>query len=106
MPRLPTILVMGSQFISVSWAGASLSVALFSTIVIFGSPSLLVAGAEFGALRAPLRFLVGRAGGEAAQTSDNRSVHATGGGGHRRAWWLVHEGHELVPEYGHGACDH
>src|SRR6204780_4645801 len=104
MPRLPTILVMGSQFISVSWAGASASVALFSVIVI-SSPRLLVAGAEFRALFAPLRFLVQRLGRETAQAADHRAVHAAGGRRDGRAWRLVHERHELVRDPGHRAGD-
>src|SRR5579862_5256895 len=103
MPRLPTILVIGSQVISVSsdWSAPCAS---FSTVVI-RSPRLLVAGAEFGALHAPLRFLVHRLGGEAPQAADHRAVHPAGGGGHGRARRLVHERHELVREAGHGAGD-
>src|ERR1700748_3261793 len=96
MPRLPTILVMGSQVLSVSSGTAS---------VVIASPRLLVAGAEFGALHAPLRFLVHGLGREAAQAADHRPVHAAGGGGHGRARRLVHERHELVREAGHGAGD-
>src|SRR5581483_7097413 len=96
MPRLPTILVMGSQVISVSSGAAS---------VVIASPRLLVAGAEFGALHAPLRFLVDRLGGEAPQAADHRPVHAAGGGGHGRARRLVHERHELVRAAGHRAGD-
>src|SRR5947209_11847878 len=106
MPRLPTILVIGSQVISVSsdCPAAWSSVPAFSTVVI-SSPRLLVAGAEFGALHAPLRFLVHGLGREAAQAADHRPVHAAGGGGHGRARWLVHERHELVREARHGAGD-
>src|SRR6266436_218818 len=96
MPRLPTILVMGSQVISVSSGAAS---------VVIVSPRLLVAGAEFGALNPPLRFLVQRLGGESAQAAYYRAVHAAGGRRHRRARRLVHERHELVREAGHGAGD-
>src|SRR6266704_3542553 len=103
MPRLPTILVIGSQVISVS-SDCSAAWASFSTVAIV-SPRLLVAGAEFGALHAPLLFLVRRLGGEAPQAADHRPVHAAGGGGHGRARWLVHERHELVREAGHGAGD-
>src|SRR2546421_12819693 len=96
MPRLPTILVMGSQVISVSSGAAS---------VVIASPCLLVAGAEFGALHAPLRFLIQRLGGESAQAAYHRAVHAAGGRRHRRARRLVHERHELVREAGHRAGD-
>src|ERR1700755_542079 len=96
MPRLPTILVMGSQVISVSSGAAS---------VVIGSPRLLVAGAEFGTLHAPLRFLVGGALSEAAEAADDRAVHATGGRRHGSARRRVHERHELVREAGHRAGD-
>src|SRR5215468_2451228 len=105
MPRLPTILVIGSQVISVSSAPAVLSVELISGAVVMASPRLLVSGAEFGALHAPLRFLVRRLGGETAQAADDRAVHAARGRGHGRARRLVHERHELVGEAGHGAGD-
>src|SRR6476646_6906708 len=103
MPRLPTILVMGSQVISVS-SDCSAACASFSTLVMV-SPRLLVAGAEFGALHAPFRFLVRRAGGEAAEAAYHRAVHAAGGGRHGRSRRLVHERHELVREAGHRAGD-
>src|SRR5579859_6191342 len=97
---------MGSQVISVS-SGAS-SEALdcpYSVAVIATSPRLLVAGAEFGALHAPLRFLIRRLRGEGPQAADNRAVHAAGRRRHRRARRLVHERHELVREPGHRAGD-
>src|SRR5580704_11050263 len=103
MPRLPTILVMGSQVISVSWACSAAGTS-FSRVVI-ESPRLLVAGAEFRALHAPLRFLVRGASGETTQAAYHRAVHATGGRRHGRARRLVHEGHELVGEARHGAGD-
>src|SRR6266700_2002405 len=96
MPRLPTILVMGSQVISVSSDSAS---------VVIASPRLLVAGAEFRALHTPFRFLVRRAGGEAAEAAYHRAVHAAGGGRHGRSRRLVHERHELVGEARHRAGD-
>src|ERR1022692_3697664 len=102
MPRLPTIRVMGSQAISVSWLLSEVAGTSFSTVVIV-SPRLLVAGAEFRALGAPLRFLVRRAGGEAAEAADDRAVHAAGGRRHRGAWRLIHERHEFVRESRHRA---
>src|ERR1700727_1329923 len=104
MPRLPTIRVIGSQAISVSWLLSVPAGVSFSTVVIV-SPCLLVAGAQFRALGAPLRFLIHRAGGEAAQAPDHRAVHAAGRGGHGRARRLVHERHELVREAWHRAGD-
>src|SRR5213596_2873569 len=96
MPRLPTILVMGSQVISVSSGAAS---------VVIASPRLLVAGAEFGALHAPLRLLVQRAGGIATEAAYHRAVHTARGRRHGRARRLIHERHELVREAGHRAGD-
>src|SRR6266496_6207330 len=105
MPRLPTILVIGSQVISVISAPAAPSVEAISGAVVIGSPRLLVAGPEFGALHAPLRFLICRLGGETAQAADDRAVHAARGRRHGRARRLVHERHELVGEAGHRAGD-
>src|SRR6516164_8845410 len=105
MPRLPTILVMGSQVISVSSASAALSVALFSGAVVIASPRLLMAGTEFRALHAPTRFLVRRTRGEAAQGTDDRAIHSAGRGRYARTRRLVHERHELVGEARHGAGD-
>src|ERR1700689_626915 len=105
MPRLPTIRVIGSQVISVSSASSAPVDGRYSSEVIVCSPRLLVAGTEFGALRAPLRFLIQRLGREAPQTADNRAVHAAGGRRDRRARRLVHERHELVREAGHRAGD-
>src|ERR1700722_12927945 len=99
MPRLPTILVIGSQAISVS------SLLPPAVVVIAESPRLLVAGEQFGALRAPLGLLVRRLGGEGPQSADDRAVHAAGGGGHPRAGRLVHERHELIGESRHRARD-
>src|SRR5580658_1922038 len=98
---------MGSQVISVSAGLSPAPVASlpYSSAVIVCSPRLLVAGAEFGALNPPLRFLVHRAGGEAAEAADDRAVHAAGGRRHGRARRLVHERHELVREARHGAGD-
>src|SRR5579859_5796253 len=97
---------MGSQVISVS-SGASPAPldCPYSVAVIATSPRLLVAGAEFRALDAPLRFLVRRLRGEAPQAADHRAVHAAGGGRYGRARRLVHERHELVREAGHRAGD-
>src|SRR5580700_10860724 len=105
MPRLPTIRVIGSQVISVSSGSPAPVVSPYSVAVIVSSPRLLVAGAEFGALHAPLRFLVRRLGGETAEAADNRAVHAAGGRRHPRPGRLVHERHELVREPRHRARD-
>src|SRR5215467_14295429 len=104
MPRLPTIRVMGSQAISVSWP-VSWPVVSPLVVVIARSPRLLVAGEKFAALRPPLGFLVRGAGGEAAEGTDGGAVHLARRGGHPRAGRLVHERHELVGEAGHRARD-
>src|SRR5262245_42759377 len=99
MPRLPTILVTGSHAISTRSG--------FFAVVIESAPSPvgLVAGQQLVALGSPLRLLVHRFHGEAAQRPDDRAVHAAGRGGHLRPGWLVHERHELVREARHGAGD-
>src|SRR6516164_11753105 len=104
MPRLPTIRVMGSQAISVSWP---VSWPVFSplVVVIARSPRLLVAGEKLAALGPPLGLLVRGAGGEAAEGADHGAVHAAGGGRYPRAGRLVHERHELVGEPRHRARD-
>src|ERR1700761_174413 len=96
---------MGSQVISVSSAAAAPSAVSFSGAVVIASPRLLIAGAEFGTLHAPLRLLVHRLGGEAPEAAYDRAVHAAGGRGDRGARGLVHEWHELVRETGHRAGD-
>src|SRR5580658_5083587 len=97
---------MGSQVISVSSGLSPAPVASlpYSSAVIV-SPRLLVAGAEFGSLNPPLRFLVRRLGGEGAEAADDGAVHAASGRRHGRARRLVHERHELVRESGHRAGD-
>src|ERR1700677_1185168 len=94
MPRLPTIRVIGSQAISVS-----------SGVSVIVSPRLLVASEQFGALRAPLRFLVDGLRRDVAKGADDAAVHAAGRGRHACARWLGHERHELVGEPGHRAGD-
>src|SRR5215470_7539566 len=105
MPRLPTIRVIGSQVISVSSASPAAPVSCPYSSEVIVSPRLLVAGAEFGTLHAPLRLLVHRLGGEAAEAAYDRAVHAAGGRRYGRARGLVHERHELVREAGHRAGD-
>src|ERR1043165_7084915 len=97
MPRLPTIRVIGSQAISTRSERFS--------VVVIASPRLLVAGRKLRTLVPPLRLLVHRLGGEAAQGPDHRAIHAASGGRDTRARRLVHERHELVREARHGAGD-
>src|SRR5208283_255429 len=117
MPRLPTILVIGSHDISLTSDSCAVVIAVpfpskwarrpapGRTASPCQSPGLLVAGQELGALLAPLRLLVRGLGGEAAQGADDRPVHAGRGGGNLRSRRLVHERHELVREAGHRAGD-
>src|SRR5579859_747256 len=99
MPRLPTILVIGSQAIS--------TMPVSSAVVIAVSllPGLLEAGQELVALLAPLGLLVGRPRGEAPERPDDRAVHAARRRRDPCSWWLVHERHELVREARHRAGD-
>src|SRR5580692_8821106 len=100
MPRLPTILVIGSQAISTRPVSSTavIVISLPRADVRALSPGLLVAGQQLIALLAPLRLLVGRLGGEAAQRADDGAVQAAGRGRDPRARRLVHERHELVRE--------
>src|SRR5215469_9114778 len=100
MPRLPTILVIGSQ--AISTMPVSSAVVISSSLL---SPGLLEAGQELVTLFAPLGLLVGRLGGEVAQGADHGPVHAAGRGGDPRTRRLVHERHELVRESRHRAGD-
>src|SRR3954452_11846610 len=100
MPRLPTIRVIGSHAISTS------PLASFVLVVAIGLPPLaLVAGQELGTGRAPLRFLVDRLRGDAAQTTDRTAVDTARHRRHPCTGRLVHERHELVGEAGHRAAD-
>src|SRR3984885_9000226 len=116
MPRLPTILVIGSQAISTSPDAGSWVVVIASYLSSSAgrpanrprrpvSPGLLVARQEVVALGPPLRLGIGRLGGEAAQRADHGPVQHAGGARHPRAGRLVHERHELVREARHRARD-
>src|SRR5262249_59466565 len=109
MPRLPTILVMGSQFIST-----------MSPVLVLiahpspcgqarqrrrsASPGLLVSREQVIALLAPLGLLVSGLGGEPAQGADHGSVQGAGRRRHLRARRLVHERPELFREAPHPAA--
>src|SRR5947207_3607631 len=126
MPRLPTILVIGSQAISTTPVSSAVVMEVPSVLssprearppagpaagTVRGpaarrwSPGLLVAGEELVALLAPLGLLVGGPRGETAEGADDRAVHGARGGGDLGPGRLVHERHELVREAGHGAGD-
>src|SRR5271170_4529451 len=85
IPRLPTIRVIGSQFMSTRLRDF-VAVSLVTPVIVLiflGSFRLLVrprviARGEFGARVPPLRFLVDRCVGHGAQCANRASVHADG----------------------------
>src|ERR671922_186172 len=97
MPRLPTILVIGSQDMSTTVPASGVT---RSRTAIAGSslvpPPGLVARGELVAVVPPGRLLADRAVREAAEPADHRPVGARHRGRHRTAGRLVHERHELV----------
>src|SRR5260370_12638817 len=124
MPRLPTILVIGSQAISTMPVSSAVVMALLpvrraAAGVPLGwvrraaaklppsswSPGLQIAGEKLVALLAPLGLLVRGPGGEAAKGADDGAVHGARGRGDPGTGRLVHERHELVGETRHGAGD-
>src|SRR5215831_15978291 len=114
MPRLPTIRVIGSQDISTSFrsltgasrAGAVAVAMLFLLSLVARAVGVgVVSGGELGAAVPPLRLLIDRGVGETPQVADELPVEAGELGRDHAAGRLVHEGHELVGEAGHGAGD-
>src|ERR1700734_741493 len=120
MPRLPTMRVMGSQFISRTSVSSAVVMPLPlgtqrrpgqpwpAPVVVTRycrSPGLLIAREKVAPPFPPLGLLVGRLGGEAAEGADHGAVEGARGRGHLRARGLVHERHELVREARHGAGD-
>src|SRR5262245_15097375 len=109
MPRLPTMRVIGSQFISTSLLVSAVAmVAPLSTpavSVVAGLQLRSIAGVELSALVAPARLLVEGLDREVAQRPDDGAVNLAGLGRHPRSRRLVHERHELVGEAGHRAAD-
>src|ERR671923_2696101 len=101
MPRLPTIRVIGSHVIS-TMLPFVLVVAIVRRLL---SPRRPVPGRQFASLLPPLRLLVNCLARDLAQRPDDVAVQAAGGGRDLRTGRLVHEGHELVGEAGHGAPD-
>src|SRR5262245_26009605 len=115
MPRLPTILVIGSQFISTRfrplvvasrWGAVTVDM-IYLLEELSAAPVRLgaVAGGQLRALVPPARLLVDGVVGHRPQVADNLPVHADEHAGHAGAGGLVHEGHELVGEAGHRAGD-
>src|SRR3954469_3139221 len=106
MPRLPTILVIGSQDMSTTLPASGVPrsrVAMAALLSV--SPAGLVAGAQLRLVVPPLRFLVDGLVGDRPQLADHRAVAAGDGGGQAAAGRRVHERHELVREPGHRAAD-
>src|SRR5579863_6927709 len=100
MPRLPTILVIGSQETSTR-TGSLVRVGSFSTTVIAQFSSVggrPVAGGELGPGVPPSGLLVDSRVGDLAQCADCGAIHADDPGRQVRSRRLVHEGHELVRE--------
>src|SRR5271154_2873602 len=111
MPRLPTMRVIGSQFISTRFPflpGASLVGAVIVLISIAPLDSLVASGVvsrgQFRAGMAPFRFFVDGRLGHAAQGANGAAIGADRGARYLCARRLIHEGHEFVGEAGHGTA--
>src|SRR3954451_12773557 len=106
MPRLPTILVIGSQAMSTTLPASGVTrsrVAIAKLLSV--APAGLVPGRQLGLVVAPLRLLVDRAVGERPQAPDRLAVDGDRRRGHAAAGRGVHERHELVGEARHRAAD-
>src|SRR5277367_3110273 len=110
IPKLPTIRVIGSQFISTRlrffWGTSgrvSGNVAMAFSFRLVGRWT--IASGQFRPAVPPSRFFVQRGIGNAAHGSDETAI----GANHVRrklcSWWLVHKRHELVGKAWHGASD-
>src|SRR6202030_4686944 len=107
IPRLPTILVIGSQDTSTR-TGSLVRVGSFSTTVMLQFSSVggrPVAGGELGPRVPPSGLLVDSGVGDLAQCADRGAVHPDDPGRQMRAGRFIHEGHELVREARHRAAD-
>src|SRR5580700_864111 len=124
MPRLPTIRVIGSQFIStrlpfllgVSLVGAVMvlirsllyllhALCSLHLSVILSIGSWMVSGGQFSPRMTPLGFFVHRGLSQGAQSTNRAAIGTNGCAGDPRARWLIHEGHELIRKAGHGAAN-
>src|SRR5438132_6066358 len=109
MPRLPTMRVIGSQFISTRFrflVGTSFTgavVVLIRSLLSVGSG--VIAGGEFGARMPPFRFLVHSRLGKGAKRTNGPPVGTDHPGRNPGARWFIHERHELVGKARHGAAD-
>src|SRR6202453_3311880 len=110
MPRLPTILVIGSQFISTrffdllgtSFVGAVIVLIAIAPLISdrFSAQaskrplirSWMVAACELRARMPPLRLLVDSILSHRAQRSDRTTVHTDGAASNSSPGGLIHEG--------------
>src|ERR1700680_18607 len=109
MPRLPTMRVMGSQFIStkfrrlleLSTPGCSVvAMEFFLSSVSMRS----IACRESRTGMAPFRFFVYGRIRDSAEGADHPAVTTNNSCGKAGAWGFVHEGHELVGKARHRAA--
>src|ERR1700690_3173572 len=112
MPKLPTMRVIGSQFICTRFF-LSIGVSFVAVVIVlivsapldFSEAAGPIAGGQLRPRMAPLRFLVYRLIRERAQRADGAAIDANRAGRYFRSGRLIHEGHELVRESRHGAAD-
>src|ERR1700733_4492720 len=110
MPRLPTIRVMGSQFISTRlrfFCGTSDKVSGYVAIAIFLSLVCrwAIASGEFGPAVPPSRLFVQGGVGEAAHGPNKVAIGANDICRELCSGRLVHERHELIRKPRHGAAN-
>src|SRR3954451_22788786 len=107
MPRLPTILVIGSQDMSTSWPASGVTFSRVAMVcgLLLVAPPRGVARGQLIAGVTPLRLLVDRLVGHAAELADHGPVDAGDRRRQRPARRLVNERHDLVGEAGNGAAD-
>src|ERR1700683_3550465 len=111
IPRLPTMRVIGSQFISTRFrllvgvtAPGCKVVAIYFILSTLVGPRP-VAGSELEAAMTPLRLFVNCRVGDPAQGANHAAIDADRGGRKHCTGRLVHERHELVRKSRHGAAD-
>src|ERR1043166_3822087 len=103
MPRLPTIRVIGSQFISTSLrdlpvvpARSTGAVVVIAVAPLDSVGPGLIPGRQFGPGMPPLRFLVQRGVGDGPEGTDRLTVDADAGGGDLGSRRLLHEREALA----------
>src|SRR4029450_1418246 len=107
MPRLPTILVIGSH--AISTGSSPPAAAAVSSVAVMASSSPLplgpVTSGQLAARLPPFGLRIDGVERDTAQRPDNGPVQDRRAGRDLAARRLVHERHELVREPGHGAAD-